>query len=194
MTLVADLPAAAPAPTLRLRPIPVAEPRPAVGVLSRGDATTPGQEPLPLGPGGGPPPAWSGWSGWSGWPGRRHGGAAGPAGPAGPSGAARPEPREWALQFSQVALEVATGLRPPAQLLRWTTPRVLAALTRRHALAQRSGGRPPRGTVRSVHVCEPAGGVAEVAAVVAAGARVRALAFRMEGEGDRWRVSALELG
>jgi hypothetical protein len=98
------------------------------------------------------------------------------------------------VRFSQVALEVASGLRPAAQLVRWTTPAVVAALGRRHALAQRGGGRPPRATVRSVRLCEPAPGVGEVAAVVAAGPRVRALAFRMEDEGGRWRVVAFELG
>jgi hypothetical protein len=98
------------------------------------------------------------------------------------------------VRFSQVALEVATGLRPPAQLVRWTTPEALATLARLHALAQRGGGRPPRATVRSVRLSEPVPGVEEVTAVVAAGPRVRALAFRMEGEGGRWRVVAFELG
>ena len=182
MTLIAESPAAAPAassaPVLRLRPIPVAEPRPALGVLPAPQPPGPsGQVPLPFA---------------TDSPGRT------PDRPAGPSTARvvpeLPEPQEWAARFARVALEVATGLRPPGQLARWTTPAVLAGLTRRHALAQRGGGRPPRATVRSVRVCEPAGGVAEVAAVVADGARVRALAVRMEGEGARWRVVAFDLG
>jgi hypothetical protein len=104
------------------------------------------------------------------------------------------DPREWAVRFSQAALEVVSGLRPPAQLVRWTTPEAMAELARLHALVQRGGGRPPRATVRSVRLCEPVPGVGEVAAVVTAGPRVRALAFRMEGEGGRWRVVAFELG
>jgi hypothetical protein len=188
MTLLADSPAAIPAapaaPVLRLRPIPVSEPRPALGVLPAPQPPGPvGQVPLPFpdsaGTGSAAPPAER----------------SRPALPvAALPAAGLPEPQEWATRFARVALEVVTGLRPPGQLVRWTTPAVLAALTRRHALAQRGGGRPPRSTVRSVRVCEPAGGVAEVAAVVADGHRVRALAVRMEGEGGRWRVVAFDLG
>ncbi len=190
MTLLAHPPAATPAtpaaPLLRLRPIPVSEPRPALGVLPSPQPPVPaGQVPLPF-PGAASPRARPA-------AGPAAGSAAAGAGAALPD-AELPEPQDWALRFARVALEVATGLRPPAQLVRWTTPAVLAALTRRHALAQRGGGRPPRATVRSVRVCEPATGVAEVAAVVADGPRVRALAVRMEGEGDRWRVVAFDLG
>ncbi len=162
------------APPLRLRPIPVAEPLAARGVLPPPDGGPPGQAELPLEGNGTPAPVVPSWR------------------PARPPGL--PDPTEWAGHAARLALEVATGLRSPAQLVRWSTQPVLAALTRRHALAQRGGGRPPRATVRSLRVCEPAPAVAEVAAVVADGARVRALAFRMEGEGDRWRISAFELG
>ena len=161
MTLTADTP-----PALRLRPIPVREPGPALEVLA--PAGDQGPERHAPSPSPGPEPA--------PWPG------------------APTDPREWALRFTQVALEVATGLRPPPQLVRWTTPAVSAALGRRHAPAQRGGGRPPRPTIRSVRVYEPGPGVGEVTAVVAAGSRVRALAFRMEDEGGRWRVVAFELG
>jgi hypothetical protein len=171
MTLTADTP-----PVLRLRPIPVREPGTALGVPSpAADQPSEGQVPLPFEavlPTSPPLPA----------PGQAPGGG-GPA-----------DPREWAIRFSQVALEVASGLRPAAQLVRWTTPAVMAALGRRHALAQRGGGRPSRATVRSLRLCEPVPGVGEVTAVVAAGPRVRALAFRMEDEGGRWRVVAFELG
>ncbi len=171
MTVIAGTPA----PVLRLRPIPVSEPRAAQGVLLAARPADPvGQVPLPFD---------------AGVPDAR------PAPPSGVVPAAElPDPRQWALRFARVALEVVTGLRPPAQLVRWTTPAVLAALTRRHALAQRGGGRPPMAAVRSMRVCEPAAGVAEVAAVVADGARVRALAVRLEGEGGRWRVVAFDLG
>jgi hypothetical protein len=170
MTLVADTP-----PALRLRPIPVREPGPALGVLPPvRDEAPEGQVPLPFDALPAPPPV--------------------PARAPAPQGGAPGDTREWAVRFSQVALEVATGLRPPAQLVRWTTPAVIAALARRHALAQRGGGRPTRATVRSVRLCEPVPGVREVAAVVVAGPRVRALAFRMEDEAGRWRVVAFELG
>jgi len=172
MTLTADTP-----PALRLRPIPVREPGTASGVIpSAAEQPPAGQAPLPF------------ESAVPGAPAAVHRPA--PV----PDGAARADPREWAHRFAQVAVEVATGLRPAAQLLRWTSPAVMATLARLHALAQRGGGRPARATVRSVRLCEPAAGVAEVTAVVAAGARVRALAFRMEDEGGRWRVVAFELG
>jgi hypothetical protein len=154
-------------PALRLRPIPVREPGAALEVLA---------------------PAWDQGP-------ERQVRSPSPSGrEQGPRPGAPTDPREWALRFTQVALEVATGLRPPPQLVRWTTPAVSAALGRRHALAQRGGGRPPRPTIRSVRVYEPGPGVGEVTAVVAAGSRVRALAFRMEDEGGRWRVVAFELG
>jgi hypothetical protein len=172
MMLTAETP-----PALRLRPIPVREPGSALGVLPPAvDEPPAGQVPLPFEVAPPASPA--------------HLPSARPA----PDGGAPADPREWALRFSQVALEVATGLRPAAQLVRWTTPAVMAALGRRHALAQRGGGRPPRATVRSVRLCEPVAGVGEVTAVVAAGSRVRALAFRMEDEGGRWRVVAFEFG
>jgi hypothetical protein len=177
MSVLADLPAVV--PSLRLRPVPVAEPRPALRVLPAPDETAAGagQAQLPLER----PPAPA---------------TARALRPAGRElrDDGLPDPQEWAQRFAQVALEVAAGLRPPAQLLRWTTTGVLAGLTRRHALAQRSGGRPVRPTVRSLHVHEPADAVCEVSVVLGDGPRVRALALRLQGEGGRWRVTAFELG
>jgi Family of unknown function (DUF6459) len=171
---------------LRVRPVPVVEPRPAVRVVPDDvdDAGGPGrpvQEALPL-----DVPD-----------------LAGP-GPAAALGAASVTltasaghacgPRGWAVQFTQAALEVVAGLRPPTQLLRWTTEEVQVALQRRHALALRAGERPRRLRVRSVHVSTPVDGVAEVAAIVGDGVRYRAFAFRMEGYDERWRVTAIDLG
>jgi Family of unknown function (DUF6459) len=163
----------------RLRPVPVVEPRAASRVAVEGDderdgvlRPSPQQAvlafPVPF---PGPSPALA------------------VEVPGGRAGA-----HAWALHFTQAALEVVAGLRTPAQLVRWTSPDVQVALRRRHALARRAGARPPRSTVRSVHVTQPARGVAEVAAVVTDGVRHRALAFRMEGTTSRWRVTALELG
>ncbi|MGZ4625813.1 MAG: Rv3235 family protein [Kineosporiaceae bacterium] len=98
------------------------------------------------------------------------------------------------MQFTQAAVEVVTGLRPPAQLMGWTSDDVRDALQRRHALALRPGARPRRYRVRSVHVSTPVEGVAEVAAVVEDGARYRAVAFRMEGRERRWLVTAIDFG
>src|SRR5215218_840980 len=106
MTLTADTP-----PVLRLRPIPVREPGAALAMLRPAlDEPPAGQVPLPFEPA--PPPSQP------------------PPGPAPVPGGTAVDPRDWALRFSQVALEVATGLRPAAQLVRWTTPAVIAALGR----------------------------------------------------------------
>jgi hypothetical protein len=48
--------------------------------------------------------------------------------------------------------------------------------------------------LRSIRVCEPADGVAEVSAVVQIGPRFRAMAARLEGLDGRWRCVRLQLG
>jgi hypothetical protein len=48
--------------------------------------------------------------------------------------------------------------------------------------------------VVSVRVCELGPAVAEACAVVATGARSRAVAVRLEGIDGRWRCTALEIG
>jgi Family of unknown function (DUF6459) len=158
-------------PALRVRPVPVVEPQPALRLVPEEAAPTAGPEqtllPLELV-----------------LPPRRSPGVP----------AAQPAPRGFALRFTQAALEVAAGLRPPAQLQAWTSDEVHATLQHRHAAALRQGPRPRRSRVRSVHVSTPAEGVAEVAAVVADAARCHAVAFRMEGRDERWRVTALHLG
>jgi hypothetical protein len=114
-----------------------------------------------------------------------------------------PDPNAWAAAFAQAAVEVMEGHRPASQLVRLTTSEVYADARRRGELAQRQRlAQPSRGgirqavvraLVRSVHVFEPAEGVAEVTAVVRRGSRVRALALRLEAVDTRWRCTALEL-
>ena len=74
----------------------------------------------------------------------------------------------------------------------------------RHAARQRAAapddtesaprGQTLRPLVRSVHVSEPADGVAEACAVVDTGPRRRAVALRLEGMDGRWQCTALQLG
>jgi Family of unknown function (DUF6459) len=158
-------------PALRVRPVPVAEPLPAMRVVPEPgeDAVVAGQALLPLD---------------LVLPPRRAPGLP----------VTEPAPRGFALRFTQAALEVTAGLRPPAQLQAWTSEDVHATLQHRYAAVLRSGRRPSRCQVRSVHVATPSDGVAEVAAVVGDGVRCRAIAFRMEGRNARWRVTALDLG
>lgn len=113
------------------------------------------------------------------------------------SGHVLPEPRAWARQFIQAAVEVTTGLRPASQLRRWTSDEVQSMLTRRANLTRRVAQqerRPRRSVVRSTHLCILRDGVAEVSAVVDDGHRVRAVALRLEGLDGRWRVTALQIG
>lgn len=120
-----------------------------------------------------------------------------------------PEPRPWAARLVQAVVEVLAGDRPVTQLVRWTDEDVYATLQRRvqvgatsptlvgqRRAAGRAAGnaRGARAVVRSVHVSEPAEGVAEVCALVQRGVRVTAVALRLDGVDGRWRCSALELG
>lgn len=106
-----------------------------------------------------------------------------------------PEPRAWAGRLVQAVVEVLAGARPVGQLVRWTSSDVydeVAGLV----LVRTGSGAPQqaRAVVRSVHVTEPADGVAEVAAMVRRGMRTTAVALRLEGLDGRWQCTALELG
>jgi len=109
--------------------------------------------------------------------------------------AALPSPRTWAARVVQAIVEVLSGVRPATQLVRWTTEEVYEQISAR-VLPGRGGDveGPPRGVVRSLHVSEPADGVAEVCALVRRGARSTAVALRMEGMDGRWQCTAIELG
>lgn len=106
-----------------------------------------------------------------------------------------PDPLTWSRGLAQVVVEVLAGLRPASQLLRWTTTLVHEQI-RRLAVQpspdhRRTTRRP---VVRSVRVCEPADGVAEVSAVVCGQRRTEALALRLEGGDGRWRLTVLQVG
>lgn len=110
-----------------------------------------------------------------------------------------PEPKLWAGRFAQAIVEVMSGVRPVSQLVRWTTTDVYATMRRRVARSEllhqgTSSGRRIGAIVRSIHVDEPADGVAEVCAVVQHGARCRAIALRLEGFDGRWQCTALQVG
>jgi hypothetical protein len=107
------------------------------------------------------------------------------------------EVRAWAARFAQGVVETVGGQRPVSQLVRWTAPNVYRDLERRTQLVHRAaphGQRSVRAQVRSVHVCRPTVGTAEVSVHVRHGARSRALALRLERRGDRWLCTVLEFG
>jgi len=105
-----------------------------------------------------------------------------------------PDPRPWAGHLAQAIVEVMVGARPAPQLLRWTTSEVYDVVAHRAYVSSRRGMTARRATVRSVHIYEPADGVAEACAVVVDGSRVRALAMRLVWLDGRWRVEALQIG
>lgn len=105
-----------------------------------------------------------------------------------------PDAERWARQMVQVIAEVLSSQRPATQLLRWTVPDVYDEVRGRTTALNRPGVTYRRPRVGSVRVCEPADGVAEVAAVVHGPQRTRAVALRMEGMDGRWRVTAFEAG
>jgi hypothetical protein len=121
-----------------------------------------------------------------------------------------PDPVPLAHRFAQAVVEILAGDRPAAQLSRYATLEVLdqlersvrrgparaVATVRRPAggAAGSAGALAARPRVTSVHVSEPADGVAEACAVITAGPRRRALAFRLEGLDGRWQCTALHPG
>ncbi|MEV8596467.1 Rv3235 family protein [Streptomyces sp. NPDC052012] len=96
--------------------------------------------------------------------------------------------------FAELLLAVLSGQRPVHAMLRHTAGRAydeLARLAERGPLRTR-GARP---VVRDIGYFVPREGALEVFARIAAGDRLRALAFRLEqGRDLRWRCTAVEVG
>lgn len=107
--------------------------------------------------------------------------------------------REQAQGFAQALVEVLAGDRTLTQLVRWTTAEVYEQLHHRvHTLAScplptvypSVPRRRRRARVATVHLSQPADGVAEVAARVDHGARSTAVALRLERRAGARRVCA----
>ncbi len=93
-----------------------------------------------------------------------------------PSGRLPPGDGSWPGQFAQVLVETLAGSRPPRQMTTWTTERTRARIQRLGPMLA-AGQRPQ---LRRVVAFRPASGVIEMTVVVSFGARVRALAVRLE--------------
>ncbi len=104
-----------------------------------------------------------------------------------------PDPHRFGRQFVQGLLEVIGGRRPIAQLAAHTSVGVHAGLSRDLGRRRRSFG-PAMPVLHSLHVMEPADGVAELTAVVQFGTRFRAIAGRLEGLDGRWRCVRMQIG
>lgn len=102
-----------------------------------------------------------------------------------------PDLRPWAGRLVLATMEVLSGRRPVQQLMPWTDDAVYAQVSR--AVRRRQGTAGVPRVLASLHVSEPADGVAEVCAVVTGGDRSRAVAARLEGSDGRWRCTALQL-
>lgn len=82
----------------------------------------------------------------------------------------------WPSQFAQVLAETLAGARPPSQLEPWTTRQTRRRISQLGPTL--STAHRPR--IRRVIITSPTGGVLEMAVIVGLGARVRALAVRLE--------------
>ncbi|MCX4969722.1 MULTISPECIES: Rv3235 family protein [unclassified Streptomyces] len=102
-----------------------------------------------------------------------------------------PRPHQW---FAERLLAVLSGQRPVHWMLGHTIGEAydqLAELAPDTPLRAARGSRP---VVRRCYGAQPATGVVEAFASIAAGDRVRAMAFRLEQGTDlRWRCAAVEL-
>jgi hypothetical protein len=137
--------------------------------------------------------------------------ADGPARAAGPrAGRTQPEApptavgttTAWARQIAQVMVEILAGLRPPGQIVPWTTDRVRAQIRQLGPLL--AADRRPR--VQRIVVSRPDVRVMEMTVVVSLGTRSRALALRFEhvrarpaapgrpARPARWLCTAMEAG
>jgi len=102
-----------------------------------------------------------------------------------------PDPRPWAGRLIVATMEALAGRRPVQQLMPWTDDAVYAQVSR--AVRRRSAADSVPRVLSSVHVSEPADGVAEVCAVVTGAERTRAVVARLEGTDGRWRCTTLQL-
>lgn len=105
------------------------------------------------------------------------------------------EVKAWAARLAQAAVETIGGHRPVTQLVRWTTPQVYRDLEQRvretgRVAAPRTHRIRPQ--VRSLHLCRPTTDAVEVSVHVRHGERSRAVAMRLERNGDRWVCSVLQ--
>lgn len=175
--VLSELPVTTAWPRLRTLPVPDTEPPPDAAPYAGRDPARelPGHLTLALGAGPRPPE-----------PGVEQ------VEPSGRTGL--PDPEAWSRRMAQAVAEVLCGVRPVAQLARWTSRDVYESLRRRAARATARPSPSRRAVVRSVRFGSPRPGVIEACAVVLARGRVQAVALRLEATGDRWRLTALELG
>ena len=108
-----------------------------------------------------------------------------------------PDPTKLCCAMVQAAVEALRGTRPLAQLARWVSPEIYDELLARSLVTQRVLGRseaPHHAAIRRIRLCRLGENAAEASVVVEDGARVRAVAVRLEGHRGQWRATALVIG
>jgi len=107
-----------------------------------------------------------------------------------------PDPSAWTRRLLVGLTEAASGRRPLNQVAALLSPSVARGLGGDFDRASARGSRHwlHRANVRNVHVTEPRDGVAELAATLQAGGRVRAIALRLEARHGHWRCTRMQIG
>lgn len=107
-----------------------------------------------------------------------------------------PDAQAAANTIATAVVEALAGVRPVTQLIRHTRTEVYDWLARRAFVGgRRREGQPVRRPiVRVARVTQPGDRVVEASAVIVDQGRARAMAFRLEGQADRWILVAVALG
>lgn len=115
-----------------------------------------------------------------------------------------PPPAGLIARLARAVTEVGTGVRPASQLATWVRRDALALLEARgrafqrhpsaRAAAARAANTRSLAQVRAIRICPVAPGAVETSAVLVGTNRSRAVAMRLEAQGDRWQVVAISLG
>lgn len=113
--------------------------------------------------------------------------------------ASLPDPTPLLGNLTRCVIEILAGARELEQISRWVSDDVYRHLLKRVVMSTRArqvkGTAPVRPTfsLGSTRICEPRDGIVEAVVVVHNRARVRAVAFRLEGLDRRWRATAINV-
>lgn len=115
-----------------------------------------------------------------------------------------PPPPGLIARLARAVAEVGSGVRPAQQLATWVRRDALALLEARgrafqrhpsaRAAAARAANTRSLAQVRAIRICPVMPGVVETSAVLVGASRSRAVAMRLEAQGERWQVVAISLG
>jgi hypothetical protein len=110
-----------------------------------------------------------------------------------------PDPVPLLQNLTRCVIEILAGARELEQIARWVSDDVHRHLLKRVVISSRARAAKgqavtrPAFTIGSTTVCEPRDGVIEAVVIVRGRARVRAVAFRLEGLDRRWRATAINV-